>query len=99
MKRPQSLTLIAACMLVGVLAASPGWGSRVFEDKVSGLITAVPVSEVIEVDHHVYRVKPGSSADESLHGFSEGQKVELVLDGPVENAASEVLFINLRGAP
>jgi hypothetical protein len=99
MKRPQSLALIAAFMLVGVLAASPGWSSRVFADRVTGHITATPVSEVIEVDHRVYRVKKGSPADEALHGFSEGQQVELVLDGPVESEASSVLAINLQGAP
>jgi hypothetical protein len=98
MKRMHSLTLIATLMLVGVLAASPGWGSRVFTDTVSGQITATPISDVIEVDHHVYRVKRGSNAAESLHEFAEGQKVQLVLDGPIESNASEVLFIKLKEA-
>jgi len=98
MKRPSSLFLMAALMLVGTLAASPGWSSRVFDDRVVGTLTATPISDDVEVDGHVYHVKPGSVAAQELHAFSQGQKVEIVLDGPAESEKSGVVMINLRSA-
>jgi hypothetical protein len=85
-----------ACLLT--LGPAAGWGSHVFNDRVSGEITATPVSSTIEVDHHVYHIKVGSTAAQALHGFSEGQKVELVLDGPPGAKSSEVLMITLNSA-
>ena len=85
-----------ACLLA--LGPVAGWGSHVFGDRVSGQITATPLSSTIEVDHHVYRIKEGSSAAQALHGFSEGQKVELLLDGPPAVKTSEVLLITLNSA-
>ena len=43
-------------------------------------------------------IKAGSSAETELHGFSEGQKVDLVLDGAPDRGESEVLLITLREA-
>lgn len=96
MKRPNSLALMAALVLVAMLASSPGWSSRVFSDRVVGTITATPIVDEIEVDGHVYRVKRGSQAAQELHGFSQGQKVEIVLDGPADSGSSGVLTIHLR---
>lgn len=98
MKKHYVLALMAAVVLAGTLFASPGWSNRVFSDKVTGEITATPISGEIEVDHHIYRVRSGTPADESLHGFSEGQRVELTLDGPVDASTSQVMKISLRSA-
>lgn len=98
MKKAYVLALMAAVALAGTLFASPGWSNRVFTDKVTGSITATPISGEIEVDHRVYKVRSGTPADESLHGFSEGQKVELTLDGPPDSSTSQVMKITLRSA-
>ncbi len=98
MKTRKAIPLIAALVLGGALAPTPGWSNRVFTDRVSGEITAVPVSEQIEVDHRLYRIKAGSLADKQLHALSQGQKVELVLDGPIGAKTSAVLAIKVRDA-
>ncbi len=97
MKHFKHITLMAAFTAMFALGPTAGWSSRML-DVVSGEITAVPLSGSIEVDHHRFRVKAGSSADRELHGFSEGQKVDLVLDGPPGNKESEVLSISLHDA-
>jgi hypothetical protein len=91
------MQLLAAFAL---LTSGPGtgWCSRVFGDLVTGQITATPLSGKIEVDHHIYRIKPGSTAEQALHGFSEGQRVDLVLDGPPAGKESAVLKITLHAS-
>jgi hypothetical protein len=98
MKHLKHPCLIAGAVLAIALLPTPGWSSRVFADRVSGEVTAVPVSDVIEVDHHLYRIRAGSLADKQLHSLSQGQKIELVLDGSADNKASEVVLINVRDA-
>jgi len=88
--------MAAAAVLIGLLAASPGWSSRVFDDRVVGTLTATPISDDVEVDGHVYHVRPGSVAAQELHNFSQGQKVEIMLDGPADSQNSGVVIINLR---
>jgi hypothetical protein len=89
--RNVGLAALSAALLLG---PSVGWSTRAFSDQVSGTITATPVSETIEVDHHVFHIKAGSLAAQAMHGFSEGQKVDLVLDGPPANKATQVLKIS-----
>jgi hypothetical protein len=96
MKKLKHIHLIAAFAAALALGPTAGWSTHVFTDRVSGEITATPISETIEVDHHVYRIKAGSLAARDLHGFSEGQKVELVLDGSPATKTSEVLKIVLH---
>jgi len=98
MKRMNHLYRVAAFVLALGLAPAAGWANRVFTDRVTGEITATPLSGKIEVDHHSYRVRVGSPADQELHGFSEGQRVELVLDGPPDSANSQVMRIILHAA-
>jgi hypothetical protein len=90
-KRSYSIAAVSAALLLG---PSVGWSTRMFSDQISGTITATPVSETIEVDHHVFHVKAGSLAAQAMHGFSEGQKVDLVLDGPPGSKTTEVLKIS-----
>jgi hypothetical protein len=98
MNRFRNFCLITAFAAGVALGPSAAWSTRVFSDLVSGEITATPVSGSIEVDHHSYRVKAQSAADKELHGFSEGQKVDLVLDGPPDSRASEVILITVHEA-
>jgi hypothetical protein len=98
MNQVKNICLIAAFGMAFALGPTAGWSSRVYTDRVSGEITATPISHEIEVDHHVYHVKTGSTAEKMLHGFSEGQKVDLVLDGPPGSNASQVLLITVHAA-
>jgi hypothetical protein len=41
----------------------------------------------------VYRVQKGSAADKSLKAITVGQKVDVVLDGPVDAKTTSVLSI------
>jgi hypothetical protein len=90
-----SAAAVAAALLLG---PSVGWSTRVFSDQVSGTITSTPVSDTIEVDHKVFHIKAGSPAAQALHGFSEGEKVDMVLDGPPASKTSEVLSITAHAA-
>jgi len=98
MKQLKHSYLIAAFACVFALGPTAGWSTRAFGDVVSGQITAVPLSGEIEVDHRIYHVKAGSPADSALHEFSEGQRVDLLLDGPPESKTSEVMSITLHNA-
>jgi len=93
--RKLGLAAVTAALLLG---PSVGWSTRAFSDQVSGTITATPVSDTVEVDHHVFHIKAGSLAAQALHGFSEGQKVDLVLDGPPAGKATQVLKISAHEA-
>jgi len=87
---------IAAAVAALSLAPAIGWGTRVFPDQLSGTLTATPASDTIEVDHRIYHVKPGSLAAQELRGLYEGQRVEVVLDGPPAGKSSTVVKITLH---
>jgi len=85
-----------AFTLVLLLSPAAGWASRLFSDQVTGQVTATPISGKIEVDHRVYQVRPGSLADQALHEFAEGQRVDLVLDAPPRDQHAQVVKITLH---
>jgi hypothetical protein len=88
------LGIVAAAFALALcLEPTVGWSTRAFGAVFSGEITAAPSSGQIEIAHHTYRVKPQSSADKSLSSFYAGESVDLVLDGPIESSASEVISI------
>jgi hypothetical protein len=96
MRHLKQSCLMAAFALALALGPTAGWTSRVFTDLVTGEITATPLSGKIEVDHRSYPVKAGSLADQALHGFSEGQRVDLVLDAPPTDKSAQVIKIKLH---
>lgn len=53
-----------------------------FRTPVTGTITASPSSNSVEVDHHVYPVKAGSTAAKVLISLYVGEVVDMTLDGP-----------------
>jgi hypothetical protein len=88
----------AALALALLLSPVAGWCNRVFTDQVTGQITATPISGQIEVEHRAYKVRPGSLADKALHEFSEGQRVDIVLDAPPSDKGAQVVKITLHQA-
>jgi hypothetical protein len=96
MKHLKQSCLMAAFALALALGPTAGWTSRVFTDVVTGEITATPLSGKIEVDHRSYPVKAGTPADQALHGFSEGQRVDLLLDAPPTDQSAHVIRIKLH---
>src|SRR5271166_5179576 len=92
--KPSKLLFAAIALLfLGSLRPDMGWASKV-AILVVGEVTATPTPGQIEVNHHVYRVQKASAADKSLKGVSVGQKVDLILDGPVDGTTTSVLSIN-----
>jgi hypothetical protein len=87
---------MAAFALALALGPTAGWTSRVFTDMVTGEITATPLSGKIEVDHRIYPVKAGSLAYQALHGFAQGQRVDLLLDAPPADKSAQVINIKLH---
>jgi hypothetical protein len=83
----------AAFALVLCFEPSVGWSTRAYGALVSGEITAPPSSGQIEIAHHAYHVKPQSFADKALSSFYAGQRVDVVLDGPLGSSASQVISI------
>ena len=74
------------------LAASLGW--ELLDRNLLHQAAAVehlPDSELERLDE-----KAGSLADQTLHGFSEGQRVDLVLDAPPTDKSSQVIKIKLH---
>jgi hypothetical protein len=98
MSQIKKVTLIAALGVLSVLSAGAAWSTRVFNDHVLGQVTATPSSGQIEVGQHVYHIRKSSSADQTFRNFSPGQMVDLLMDGPVENATSQVIAITLQSA-
>jgi hypothetical protein len=70
-----------------------GWSTRAYGALISGEITAAPLSGEIEIEHHVYHVKPLSGAARALSSCYAGQRVDAVLDGPADSSASLVISI------
>jgi hypothetical protein len=83
----------AACALVLCFGPKVGWSTRAYGALISGEITAAPFSGEIEIEHHMYHVKPLSAAAKTLSSFYAGQSVDAVLDGPAGSSASLVISI------
>jgi len=79
-------------LLLGSLRPDMGWASKV-AILVVGEVTATATPGQVEVNHQVYRVQKGSAADKSLKAITVGQKVDVVLDGPVDAKTTSVLSI------
>ena len=86
----------ALAALAMVLCSRPdvAWATRVFTALVTGAITAAPMRSQIEVDHHTYRIKAGSPAEQTASSLYVGQIVDLVLDAPTTESTTTVVAIN-----
>jgi hypothetical protein len=91
--KPSKLFFAAIVVLfLGSLRPDMGWATKI-AILVVGEVTATPTPGQIEVNHQVYRVQKSSAADKSLKGVTVGQKVDVVLDGPVDGETTSVLSI------
>ncbi len=96
--RKFSLVTITGSALLALLSAN-SWASRPLGTTISGGITATPTAGRIEVDHRGYKIKTNAPADKNFRGFSVGQMVDLVLDGPANSPNTSVIVIAAHAAP
>ena len=93
MDKPGRAGAAAAFALLACAVSASSWSTRVLGLMITGQVTSMPAAGQIEVDHHAYRVKSGTSADRNLRSFHMGQVVDLELDGPAATKNSEVVSI------
>ncbi|GAC1501150.1 MAG: hypothetical protein NVS1B6_07460 [Steroidobacteraceae bacterium] len=96
MKHGKFTLFVSAVALAFCLQPNVGWSTRLYAPMITGEVTAAPQSGAIEIAHHVYQVKPNSEAAKALSGFHAGQNVDIVLDGPANSAAAQVISITLH---
>ena len=96
MKLGKLTLLVCAFALAICFKPNVGWSTRVYGPVITGEVTAAPQRGAIEIAHHLYHVKPHSAADKALSGFYAGQNVDVVLDGPASDAASQIISITLH---
>jgi hypothetical protein len=81
---------LALCMLPNV-----GWSTRALGVPIAGQVTALPGGHEIEVGNHTYHIKRDSAAENTVKSLSTGQQVHLLLDGPADSPAAEVIAITV----
>jgi hypothetical protein len=84
---------VTAFALVACLGPNLGWSTHLIGGTLTGQVTATPLEGEIEIDHHVYRISANSRAEKTLHDFSAGLTVDVILDGPAANSTSRVVSI------
>ncbi len=96
MKHGKFTLFVSAVALAVCLKPDVGWSTRLYAPMITGEVTAAPQSGAVEIAHHLYHVKPNSEAAKALSSFYAGQNVDIVLDGPADSAASQVISITLH---
>jgi hypothetical protein len=87
--RTLSLVLALACSTLPGVASS----ARLVGPKVTGSVTSMPGGGRLEIDNHVYHVKPGTFAERALQKLHLGQVVDMELDPTVPPKNAEVIAI------
>jgi hypothetical protein len=96
MKLGKLIVLVSALGLAISFKPNVGWSTRVYDPVITGEVTAEPQRGGIEIAHHLYHIKPHSAADKALSAFHVGQNVDIVLNGPASDAASQIISITLH---
>jgi hypothetical protein len=92
--KPGKLAIVVSAVVLALgLAPNIGWSTRVIGPMISGEVTAAPSNGTIEVAHHLYHVKANSPAEKALSSVHAGQNVDIILDGPLDSSATEVVSI------
>jgi hypothetical protein len=87
------LTVSLALALVCGAAPRSSFATRIVGPKVTGSVTSISGSATIEIDNHVYRIKPGSFAATNIKNIHLGQVVDAELDSSVPLKNAEVVAI------
>ncbi|MDP9084391.1 MAG: hypothetical protein M3N50_11595 [Pseudomonadota bacterium] len=93
MKLARMSILVGALVVVVCSGTEIAWATRVLGVQVTGEVTATPMSDQIEVDHHVFHFEPNSLADKTARSIRVGQIVDLVLDAPANSPSAHVMSI------
>jgi hypothetical protein len=96
MRRSSLKAFLAATVIVAGCCAQPAFSSRP-PDMVSGTVSAVSGTQIV-VNGQSYGVKANSPALRALQGVQVGTAVDLVLNGPPQAAATQVIAINVHAA-
>ena len=64
--------------------------------SIAAALAALSLTPAIGWGTRVFHVKPGSLAAQELRGLYEGQRVDVVLDGPPAGKSSTVVKITLH---
>ncbi len=83
-----ALAFAAAAALAATAAAS-----TIHQAQVTGHVTAISGSSSISVDGHQYMIGAGTLAFQSIGAIHIGDMVSLVLNGPPNSSASQVILI------
>jgi hypothetical protein len=63
---------------------------------IRGTLTTTSNGDTLSVDGHQYRIKAGSPAVDAIRKIPKGTVVDVVLNGPPNTAASEVIGVVQR---
>ena len=88
---------ISAAALGLCLQPNIGWSTRAYAPPITGTVTAAPSSGTIEVDHHSYHVKSGSTAAKVLGSLYVGETVDMIVDGPPGGAVEVIMITQHKG--
>lgn len=75
------------------LSATPVLSNQIPGPVITGQVSAVSNGDWITVDGKAYRIQAGSPAASAAPKFTQGQRVDLQLNGPANTAASAVVNI------
>ncbi len=97
MRRSSLKAFLAAMVLVAGCCAQPAFSGRPPDNLISGTVSAVSGTQIV-VNGQSYSVKANSPALRALQGVQVGTAVDVVLNGPPQAAATQVIAINVHAA-
>jgi hypothetical protein len=83
----------AAATLALGLAPGTALANKVIYN-VSGEVTTVPIGHSITVNGRTYRIAAGSPAERQVNGVIRGERVQVILDGPVASRSTKAVAIH-----
>lgn len=99
MKKRQFGPALAALCGCFALMSAPAWATRAVAALITGQVTAVPSSDQIEVDHHIYRIEKNSPAAKGYRNFYLGDSVDLTLERQTtDNMPTVVAIVKHTGS-
>jgi hypothetical protein len=83
-----------AVLMAGSLAAgAAAWGNIPVEPQVSGAVSAVEGTTAVTIDGQTYLIDRNSPAIKAIQGVHPGDRIGLILSGPVGASGAQVIGI------
>lgn len=93
MNRRKASFLSGTALLALCIGGGAAWGTILIAPDLTGTVTAVSGADAVTIDGHQYFIKPGSPAAAALGTITQGQLVDVYLDGPAASSASQIVSI------